>query len=109
MIKKLLYSILLGFLAQSVAGEIKNSSSNISTITHEKSKPPIIINQSDSIPWPIYNDPNYHGSADPEVAPKNKNIFLQITELNYGNEKPFTNRSKRIALPSLPFPDGMLR
>ncbi len=68
MSKKLLYSILLGFLAQSVAGEIKNSSSKVSTFTQEKSKPPLLINQSDTIPCPIYNDPNYHGSADPEIV-----------------------------------------
>jgi hypothetical protein len=32
----------------------------------------------------------------PEVEPKNKKIFLQITELNYGQGKPYTDRSKRI-------------
>jgi hypothetical protein len=93
--------------------------------------------KSDSIPCPIYHDPYYHGSADPdivwnayekewwifyhvepyrnynikypEVKPKDKKIFLQIAELNDGDGKPYTDRSKRIVLPNLPVPDNIYR
>jgi hypothetical protein len=66
--KKIFCCILSGFIFHTTPAQVKRVINNTLFADQVQIQPGIPVNKSDTIPCPIYNDPYYHGSADPEIV-----------------------------------------